>query len=237
MEVAEKGVFQRKWTIRKFANDLAVAQWKPFEVVEFGGNLLLNEGIGEWLDLIAGTGSPTAFNNANAYLAVGDGGPTALTGTLAVTNGSTAVTGTSTLFTTELAVGDYIYLNAQKTQLGEVASITNNTALVLTANYGGTTASGAAASKILNEVATQTDLQASSNKLYKAMSATYPQRSGQTTTWRSAFGSSDANFDWMEFSVANGSSGTAKNANRKVSAQGSKVSGQTWTLDLTITLS
>lgn len=236
MNISEIVRIEKKWTIRKFANDLAVAQRKPFEVVEFGGNLLLNEGITEWLTLITGGGG-TAFNNANSYLAVGDGGPTALTGTLAVTNGSTAVTGTSTLFTTELAVGDYIYLNAQKTQLGKVASITNNTALVLTANYGGTTASGAAASKILNEVATQTDLQASSNKLYKAMSATYPQVSAQTITWRSAFASADANFDWMEYSVANGSSGTAKNANRKVSAQGTKVSGQTWTLDFTITLS
>lgn len=236
MNISEIVRIEKKWTIRKFANDLAVAQWKPFEVVEFGGNLLLNEGITEWLTLITGGGG-TAFNNANSYLAVGDGGPTALTGTLAVTNGSTAVTGTSTLFTTELAVGDYIYLNAQKTQLGKVASITNNTALVLTANYGGTTASGAAASKILNEAATQTDLQASSNKLYKAMSATYPQVSGQTITWRSAYGSAEANFDWMEYSVANGSSGTAKNANRKVSAQGTKVSGQTWTLDFTITLS
>lgn len=236
MNISEIVRIEKKWTIRKFANDLAVAQWKPFEVVEFGGNLLLNEGITEWLTLIAGAGG-TAFNNANSYLAVGDGGPTALTGTLAVTNGSTAVTGTSTLFTTELAVGDYIYLNAQKTQLGKVASITNNTALVLTANYGGTTASGAAASKILNEVATQTDLQASSNKLYKAMSATYPQVSAQTMTWRAAYGSAEANFDWMEYSVANGSSGTAKNANRKVSAQGTKVAGQTWTLDFTITLS
>lgn len=236
MEISEVGTIRKLWTIRKFAGDLEFAQWKPFEVVEFGGNLLLNEGITEWLTLIIGGGG-TAFNNANSYLAVGDGGPTALTGTITMTNGSTAVTGSGTAFTTELAVGDYIYVDAQKTQLGKVASITNNTALVLTANYGGTTASGAAASKILNEAASQTDLQASSNKLYKAMSATYPQVSGQTITWRSAFGSSDANFDWMEFSAANGSSGSAKNANRKVSAQGTKVSGQTWTLDLTITLS
>ncbi len=34
--------------------------------------------------------------------------PTALTGTLSFTNNSTAVTGTDTLFTTELAIGDFV---------------------------------------------------------------------------------------------------------------------------------
>lgn len=86
------------------------------------------------------------------------------------------------------------------------------------------------------EAASQTDLQAASNKTYKAMSATYPQVSGQSITFRSAFASGDANYSWQEFSVANGSSGTAKNLNRKVSNQGTKVAGQVWTLDVTITL-
>ena len=51
------------------------------------------------------------------------------------------------------------------------------------------------------------------------------------------FGSGDANYSWQEFSVANASSGTGTNLNRKVSNQGTKASGQTWTLDLAITLS
>lgn len=87
------------------------------------------------------------------------------------------------------------------------------------------------------ESAAHTGLQASTNKLYKAMSATYPQRSSQTVTWRAAFGSSEGNYAWNEFTVANGNSDTAKNLNRKVSSQGTKASGQTWTLDLAITLS
>jgi hypothetical protein len=236
MNIEEYLKFERKWTIRKFANNLAVAQWQPFEVVEFGGNLLLNEGIALLEDLLIGAGG-TAYNNASAFLAVGDGGPTALSGTsVTMTNASTAVTGVGTAFTTDLAVGDYIYLNSQKTHLGKVASITNNTALVLTANYTGATAT-TTASKILNEAASQTDLQAGANKFYKAMSATYPQRAAQTIAWRSAFGSAEANFDWMEFSVANGNSGASTNLNRKVSAQGAKVAGQTWTLDLTLTIS
>lgn len=86
------------------------------------------------------------------------------------------------------------------------------------------------------EAATQTDLQAAVNKAYKAMSATYPQIAAQTVTFRAAFGASEANYAWNEFSVDNGAVGL-KNLNRKVSAQGTKTSGQTWTVDLQITFS
>ncbi len=85
--------------------------------------------------------------------------------------------------------------------------------------------------------AAQTGLQAETNKLYKAMEAFYPNIASQTTTWRAIFGSDDANFAWKEFTVANGNSDSAVNLNRKVSAQGTKTSGQTWTLDLAITWS
>ena len=87
------------------------------------------------------------------------------------------------------------------------------------------------------ESAAHTDLQAASNKTYKAMSATYPQRSGTTATFQSVFASGDANYSWQEFTVANASSGTGKNLNRKVSNQGSKVAGQVWTIQLQITIS
>lgn len=85
--------------------------------------------------------------------------------------------------------------------------------------------------------AAQTGLQASTNKLYKAMESGYPTIAAQTTTWRAVFGSSEANFDWEEFTVANGNSDAADNLNRLVSDQGTKASGQTWTLDLAITWS
>ncbi len=87
------------------------------------------------------------------------------------------------------------------------------------------------------ESAAHTDLQAASNKTYKAMSATYPQRSGTTVTFQAAMASGDANYSWQEFTVANASSGTGKNLNRKVSNQGSKVAGQVWTIQLQITIS
>ena len=83
----------------------------------------------------------------------------------------------------------------------------------------------------------QTGLQASSNKLYKAMDSGFPTYgTSQLATWRATFGGSDANYPWQEFTVANGSSDSATNLNRKVSNQGTKVSGQQWQLSLQITL-
>jgi hypothetical protein len=86
------------------------------------------------------------------------------------------------------------------------------------------------------ESAAHTGLQASTNKLYKAMQASYPSRSGQTVTFRAVFTSAEANWAWNEFTVSNGSSDASVNLNRKVSAQGTKASGQTWTVDVSITL-
>lgn len=87
------------------------------------------------------------------------------------------------------------------------------------------------------ESASQTGLQAASNKTYKAMQATYPSRASQTVTWRSVFASADANYAWNEFTIVNASSDTGTNLNRKVSSQGTKASGQTWTVDVTVTIS
>lgn len=162
-DLKDQANWRPSWTIRKYANDEAFAQDRPFEVSHIDGNLLLNEGIGALLDLLCGLGSPTAFSNANARIGVGDS--------------STAA------------------------------------------------------------AATQTGLQASTNKLYKGMESGYPSRANQTVTFRAVFGSSEANFAWNEFSIANGDSDSAVNLNRLVSAQGTKASGQTWTVDVAITLS
>jgi hypothetical protein len=85
---------------------------------------------------------------------------------------------------------------------------------------------------------TQTDLQAATNKTYKAMDATYPTNPcvSQQLVARSTFGSADANYVWNEIVLRNGvSSGTC--LNRKVQAMGTKASGTTWVATLTITLS
>jgi hypothetical protein len=82
--------------------------------------------------------------------------------------------------------------------------------------------------------ATQTDLQASSNKTYKAMEAGYPTSTSQKATFKSSFGSSDANYVWNEWVVKQATSAIC--LNRKVESLGTKSSG-TWTLEVDITLS
>jgi hypothetical protein len=84
--------------------------------------------------------------------------------------------------------------------------------------------------------ATQTGLQASSNKLYKGMDASYPTTGTQKATWKSTFDTGEANFDWNEITVANGNSDSAKNLNRKVQAMGTKGSSVSRVATLDITL-
>lgn len=85
------------------------------------------------------------------------------------------------------------------------------------------------------EAATQVDLQAASNKLFKAMNATYPIRTNQTMAWQSDFTTGEANYAWNEWSVRN-QAAADKNINRKVQSLGTKASG-TWTLTAQVTLS
>lgn len=151
----ERAHWKPRWRIEKHD-----AAGRLFEVSEFDGNILLNEGITRLLNLLIGAGG-TPYSNANARIGVGDG---------------TAA-----------------------------------------------------------EDATQTGLQGT-NQLYKGMDAGYPQVSGTTVTFRATFGGAEANFAWQEFSVDNGAA-AAENLNRKVSNQGTKVSGQTWVVTLQITLS
>jgi hypothetical protein len=82
--------------------------------------------------------------------------------------------------------------------------------------------------------ATQTDLQAATNKTYKGMETGYPTSTSQKATFKASFGASDANYTWNEWVVKQGTSG--KCLNRKVDALGTKSSG-TWTLEVSITLS
>ena len=75
--------------------------------------------------------------------------------------------------------------------------------------------------------------------VYVQCSTGYPQVSNQTVTWQSVFSSGQANFAWREFSLRNSatSTGRARNLNRRVSNQGTKVAGQTWTASLSLTVS
>lgn len=102
-------------------------------------------------------------------------------------------------------------------------------------NFGSANAYIGVGDSIDSTAASQLGLQASTNKFYKAVDSGYPIISGSDVTWRATFAGNEANFAWNEFTIANGSSDTAANLNRKVSSQGTKVSNQLWTVNLTIT--
>lgn len=85
--------------------------------------------------------------------------------------------------------------------------------------------------------ASQTGLQAATNKAYMPMDSAYPQVSGQTVTFRATFGSSDGNYSWQEFSITNGNSDSATNLNRKVENHGTKASPDTWVIQCSVTIS
>ncbi len=83
--------------------------------------------------------------------------------------------------------------------------------------------------------AAQTDLQAATNKLRKAMDTSYPTLATNVLTLRATFGMSEANFAWNEWGTFNGSSGGCM-MNRKVESLGTKTSAQSWQITATITL-
>lgn len=82
--------------------------------------------------------------------------------------------------------------------------------------------------------AAHTDLQAASNKLRKGMEPSYPSRSAGAVTFRSLFGTSEANFTWNEWGTFNASTSGVM-WQRKVEALGTKTSSQSWQLTATET--
>lgn len=92
--------------------------------------------------------------------------------------------------------------------------------------------------------ATQTDLQAATNKTRVAMDATYPSHTDGTTSgaasivFRSTFGTGAANWQWNEWGVFNSAAGaTGRMLNRKQENLGTKTSAASWTFSVTLTLS
>lgn len=95
--------------------------------------------------------------------------------------------------------------------------------------------------------ATQTDLQAATNKVRVGMDAGYPSHTDGTTsgaatvTFRATFDTSTANHRWREWGTFNSSTAaTGRMLNRKVEdldGGSAKTSAQTWQLTVTITLS
>ena len=87
---------------------------------------------------------------------------------------------------------------------------------------------------------TQTDLLTTPTR--KAMDATYPQHTDTTgtagsksVTFRSTFGTADANIAWQEWGLFNAATG-GRMLNRKVESLGTKTSSATWVLTITLSL-
>ena len=154
------------WKLEKFVakdgKEIAEKGIKPYETIERKFKCLLNEGIGELIDLICGLGTPTAWNEANARIGVG--------------NDATA------------------------------------------------------------PAAAQTGLLGAS-KLWKAMNAGYPQKSGQQSIFQSDFIDGEAEYAWLEETIVNTADDTGKNLCRQNTNLGTKPAGQTWRLTGTITWS
>jgi len=93
--------------------------------------------------------------------------------------------------------------------------------------------------------ASQTNLQAATNKIRKGMDATYPQHNdgtsssaNATVTFQSSFTSSEANFDWNEWAIFNDiDDAEGRMLNRKVVVLGTKPPGSTWTINVVLSLS
>lgn len=87
--------------------------------------------IGQWgQNRVVATANVLADNQAS---------PPGISGTVSITNGSATVTGTSTSFTTTLAVGMVISFASQPGVFYQVSTITSTTAMTTTATYSGTT--------------------------------------------------------------------------------------------------
>jgi hypothetical protein len=85
--------------------------------------------------------------------------------------------------------------------------------------------------------ATQTGLNAATNKAWANQANGYPAVANQTATWQAAFDANTANFGWQEFTIVNAANDTGDNLNRVANNQGTKVAGQVWTVSVAITLS
>lgn len=91
---------------------------------------------------------------------------------------------------------------------------------------------------------TQTALQAATNRLYKAMDATYPLHTdsdssagAKSIAFRSTFATGDANFAWQEWGIFNSiTHNIGRMLNRKVESLGTKTSAATWVLTITLSL-
>jgi len=112
--------------------------------------------------------------------------------------------------------------------------------------YDNTNAAIGVGSRSTAFAASQTDLTATTygtNKDKRPMEATYPTIAANVLTFRSLYGTGEANYAWAEWAVFNFTAETAPSAgsgeymlNRKVDALGTKTSAQSWQITVQLTV-
>ena len=68
--IPEQPTITRQWTIHKFVDQAHYEQQRPYAIVQFEGNMLLNTGIALLEDLLIGAGG-TPYAQASTYVGVG----------------------------------------------------------------------------------------------------------------------------------------------------------------------
>jgi hypothetical protein len=81
--------------------------------------------------------------------------------------------------------------------------------------------------------ATDTDI---TNGVWMPMASSYPQQANQILTFEASWGAAYANQAWNEWAIDNGSSAHIL-LNHKIQSYGTKPSGETWVLQVTVTIS
>lgn len=82
---------------------------------------------------------------------------------------------------------------------------------------------------------TQTDLQASSNKVRVGMDSGFPTIATNVLVFQATFGTSIGNFTWAEWALFNAASAGVM-FTRKVESNGTKTSGQIWIFSTQLTI-
>ena len=85
--------------------------------------------------------------------------------------------------------------------------------------------------------ATQTDLQAATNKYRQVMDSGFPTISGNVLTFQITVANANANFNWQEIGVFNSATlGAGTMFNRFLSSIGTKPNTQSWQLQVIVTV-
>ena len=237
--LSEKGKLIASYSISRWASEADKLAGKVYSKEEakklfgieqftnFKRNILLDSGINELFTLACSATAGTRWNNANAQLLVGD----ATTAEAATQTSLDAVKSRPAwVASTAYAMGNFVRPTAVNDASEFVYECT-------TAGTSGTTEPAWPTTDGAT-VADGTVTWTARKRIEAAgMMAGFPTYgTDRKAVWKSSFGGTVANYDWNEFTVRNGAT-AMKCLNRKVSAQGTKVSGQIWELELTITLS